>query len=217
MYHKASTMQNARIATHAAPERALVCRFGEPCASGKAMLCAPAQHPAAESHGVTPLSKRIGGSTLAANEPQDIAFCNLAAQADGRSVCILCRRRQSAGHDAQLAGFFSILTPGPIVMRPGTLIDYRLRLRGFRIRWQSEITAWDPPHRLVDEQRRGPYTLWIHEHRFEARSGGTWVGDCVRYAVPGGKLIDRLFVRRDMERIFQFRREKLQSLFGKPS
>jgi ligand-binding SRPBCC domain-containing protein len=110
---------------------------------------------------------------------------------------------------------FTILTPAPILMRPGTLIDYRLRLHGFPIRWQSEITVWEPPHRFVDEQRRGPYKLWLHEHRFEAREGGTQVTDDVRYAVPGGRLTDRLFVRRDVERIFAFRREKLQALSGK--
>jgi ligand-binding SRPBCC domain-containing protein len=109
---------------------------------------------------------------------------------------------------------FTILTPRPIQMRAGTVIDYRLRLRGIPIRWRSEITAWEPPHRFVDEQRRGPYRLWVHEHRFETRDGGTQVADLVRYAVPGGRLVDWLFVRRDVERIFQFRREKLLALFG---
>ncbi len=109
---------------------------------------------------------------------------------------------------------FSILTPTPILMRPGTIIDYRLRLHGFPIRWQSEITAWEPPHRFVDEQRRGPYKLWVHEHRFAAQDNGTLVTDCVRYAVLGGRLVEWLFVRRDVERIFQFRREKLLALFG---
>jgi ligand-binding SRPBCC domain-containing protein len=110
---------------------------------------------------------------------------------------------------------FTILTPRTISMRPGTLIDYRLRLRGFPIRWQSEITAWEPPHRFVDEQRRGPYKLWVHEHGFEVRNGGTQVADLVRYAAPGGRLVDWLFVRRDVERIFAFRREQLLTLFGK--
>ncbi len=109
---------------------------------------------------------------------------------------------------------FSVITPGAIEMRPGAIIDYRLRLHGFSIRWQTEITAWEPPVRFVDEQRRGPYKLWIHEHRFEPRDGGTVASDLVRYAVPGGKLVDWLFVRRDVERIFAFRRAKLLERFG---
>ncbi len=102
---------------------------------------------------------------------------------------------------------FCILTPGPIQMQQGTIIEYRLRLRGFPLRWRSEITVWEPPWRFVDEQRRGPYRLWIHEHRFAARDGGTVVTDLVRYAPPGGRLVDRLFVRPDLERIFRYRRE----------
>ena len=109
---------------------------------------------------------------------------------------------------------FSVVTPDPIQMRPGTLIDYRLRLRGIPIRWRSEITAWEPPHRFVDEQRRGPYRLWVHEHRFLAKDGGTQVLDTVRYVAPGGWLVDRLFVRRDVEHIFEFRRRKLLERFG---
>ena len=111
---------------------------------------------------------------------------------------------------------FALQTPRPIQMRIGARLDYRLRLHGFPIRWQSEITAWEPPFRFVDEQRRGPYKQWIHEHRFQAWQGGTQVADTVRYAVPGGWLVERLFVRRDVERIFQFRRQKLLELFGKP-
>ena len=88
-------------------------------------------------------------------------------------------------------------------------------MHGVPIRWQSEITAWDPPRRFVDEQRRGPYKLWVHEHRFQAKDGGTQVADDVRYAVLGGWLMERLFVRRDIERIFQFRRQKQLELFGK--
>lgn len=109
---------------------------------------------------------------------------------------------------------FETLTPEPIHMRPGALIDYQLRLHGFPIRWQTEITAWEPPRRFVDEQRRGPYRLWRHEHRFEPQDGGTLASDFVQYAAPGGKLIDWLFVRRDVERIFAFRRKKLLEAFG---
>jgi ligand-binding SRPBCC domain-containing protein len=107
---------------------------------------------------------------------------------------------------------FEVLTPPPIRMGPGTLIDYRLRLHGVPLRWQTEITAWNPPHRFVDEQRRGPYRLWVHEHTFESRSGGTAVQDRVRYAHAGGPLIHGLFVARDLRRIFTYRQERLQWL-----
>lgn len=109
---------------------------------------------------------------------------------------------------------FKILNPDPIVMRTGTRIDYELRLHGLPLRWQSEITVWDPPCRFADEQRRGPYRRWIHEHRFEKHEGGTRCVDHVRYAVIGGALVERFFVRRDLERIFAFRRAKLMELFA---
>lgn len=109
---------------------------------------------------------------------------------------------------------FSVLTPAPIHMRSGLLIDYALKMRGLPLRWRSEITAWEPPFRFVDEQRRGPYRLWIHEHCFGEKNGGTVVTDHVRYAVLGGALVNRLFVRRDLERIFAHRREKVLQRFG---
>lgn len=104
---------------------------------------------------------------------------------------------------------FRILTPLPLEMRVGALIDYTLRLHGLPIRWQTEITAWEPPCRFVDEQRRGPYRHWIHEHRFEERDGGTFVTDEVSYAMAGGPLAQWLLVRRDLTRIFEFRRSTL--------
>ena len=109
---------------------------------------------------------------------------------------------------------FSIATPAPIEMRPGTLIDYRLRFRGFPLRWRSEITAWDPPHGFADVQVKGPYRQWIHEHSFVERDGGTLAGDRVQYAVWGGALANWLVVRRDVERIFDFRRRTLTAMFG---
>ena len=109
---------------------------------------------------------------------------------------------------------FVILTPGTIEMGPGALIDYGLRVHGIPLRWQTQITAWDPPRKFVDTQVRGPYKVWVHEHRFEPRDGGTLARDFVIYLPPGGRLMDWLFVRKDIERIFQFRREKLQELVG---
>lgn len=109
---------------------------------------------------------------------------------------------------------FQILTPRPIRMCEGALIDYRLRLRGIPLRWRSEITIWEPPYRFADEQRRGPYRQWVHEHRFEEVDGGTRVVDHVTYAVLGGTLVDRLFVAPDVNRIFDYRQERLQEIFA---
>ena len=109
---------------------------------------------------------------------------------------------------------FRILSRCPLELKPGALVRYRLKIRGFPVAWLTEITAWEPPVRFVDEQRRGPYRLWVHEHYFHEATAGTLVKDRVRYAVPGGCLVNRFLVRPDIERIFAFRRQKLQGLFS---
>lgn len=109
---------------------------------------------------------------------------------------------------------FEVLTPTPIAISQGTLIDYRLRLRGIPLRWQSEISAWDPPFRFVYEQVRGPYKSWRHEHTFEEQLGGTLCGDSVDYVVPGGRLINWLIVERDIRKIFAFRQSALGKLLS---
>jgi ligand-binding SRPBCC domain-containing protein len=116
---------------------------------------------------------------------------------------------------------FRLETPTPIAMAEGALIDYRLRVHRVPVRWRTRIAAWEPPRRFVDEQLRGPYRLWVHEHLFEEAESppgtATRVIDRVRYAVPGGPLgtlADRLLVRRDVERIFAFRRQRLAERFG---
>jgi ligand-binding SRPBCC domain-containing protein len=111
---------------------------------------------------------------------------------------------------------FSVLNPPPIVMQTGLLINYKLRLRGFPMRWQSEITAWDPPHKFIDEQRKGPYRRWHHEHTFLEQNNGTLATDTVQYSVFGGPLIERLFVRPDLTKIFTYRQQKLAQLFPTP-
>ncbi|MDB6029984.1 MAG: hypothetical protein JWM16_322 [Verrucomicrobiales bacterium] len=100
---------------------------------------------------------------------------------------------------------FWIVSPRPIAMKQGTLIDYKLRLKGFPLRWQSEISVWDPPHCFVDEQRKGPYRRWRHEHRFQPKDGGTLVRDEVQFAAWGGRIVERLFVEKDLKRIFDYR------------
>ena len=111
---------------------------------------------------------------------------------------------------------FRIVTPAPIEMRVGTLIDYRLRLRGILVRWRTKITAWEPPRSFTDEQLRGPYRKWVHRHDFVEEDGGTRVNDTIAYAVPGGALVDRLIVRPDLDRIFGYRRSAIRELLGGP-
>ena len=108
---------------------------------------------------------------------------------------------------------FEVLTPAPIEMVPGTRIDYRLKLRGIPIRWQSEITEWNPPYAFADEQRRGPYRLWRHTHTFDETEDGVVVGDSVEYAVWGSGIVNKLFVRPDIEKIFAYRSEQLDEIF----
>jgi ligand-binding SRPBCC domain-containing protein len=105
---------------------------------------------------------------------------------------------------------FRILTPAD-ELAPGALIDYQLRLHGLPLHWQSEIAVWDPPLRFVDAQRKGPYRYWEHTHTFEPLATGTIVKDHVIYNVPGGALSNQLFVRRDLDRIFDFRARQLSA------
>jgi ligand-binding SRPBCC domain-containing protein len=107
---------------------------------------------------------------------------------------------------------FHIINPD-IVIGSGVLIDYRLRIHGIPLRWQSEISRWDPPRAFVDEQRKGPYRRWVHTHTFEEERGGTRVGDSVEFDVPFEWLAGR-FVMRDVEAIFAFRAQALAAIFA---
>ena len=104
---------------------------------------------------------------------------------------------------------FNIITPYPIEMKKGTLIDYTLRMRGLPIKWRTEITEWDPPNRFVDTQLKGPYSQWIHTHTFTAIGPSqTLIEDEVRYRLPLEPLGDlaHFLVEYELERIFEFRR-----------
>jgi ligand-binding SRPBCC domain-containing protein len=114
------------------------------------------------------------------------------------------------------------LTTVPEAMGAGELIGYRLKLHGVPVRWQTRIEVWEPPTRFVDVQLKGPYSLWEHSHLFEATGeGAVLIADRVRYALPLGalgSLAHRLFVRRDVERIFDYRREAVaRHLAGAPA
>lgn len=110
---------------------------------------------------------------------------------------------------------FRVLTPPPHVMRAGLELDYQIALRGLPLRWRSRITAYEPGRSFVDEALRSPYAYWRHLHTFEDRGTDTLVRDRVEYALPLGplgRLVHALVVRRDLERIFAFRAERMHTL-----
>jgi ligand-binding SRPBCC domain-containing protein len=116
---------------------------------------------------------------------------------------------------------FEVVTPGDVEMRVGTLITYALRLHGVPVSWLTSIQEWDPPHRFVDQQVRGPYAFWHHTHElFPSGPDGTHMRDTVRYAIgfgPFGALAHRVLVRRDLEAIFDFRARKVEEMLGSTS
>jgi ligand-binding SRPBCC domain-containing protein len=108
---------------------------------------------------------------------------------------------------------FEVTSPAPSTLETGTLLDYKLRLHGVPVRWRTRIETWEPPFGFVDTQVRGPYSLWEHAHVFEPDGDHATVAhDHIRYALPLGPLgatAHRLFVRRDLERIFDYRRSAI--------
>ncbi|HZN32310.1 MAG TPA: SRPBCC family protein [Pirellulaceae bacterium] len=112
---------------------------------------------------------------------------------------------------------FQILTPQPVAMRAGTLIDYKLRLFGMPLGWRTLIDSFEPPFRFSDTQVRGPYRLWHHEHEFSEAPEGTWMVDRVWYQLPLGqlgRLAHGLFVGRTLKRIFDHRYQAIQRLLS---
>lgn len=113
---------------------------------------------------------------------------------------------------------FKLVTPDPIVMGPGTLIRYKLRVHGLPVSWLTEIEDWEPPYRFTDRQLKGPYALWHHTHTFEADGDETIMRDVVRYRVgfgPLGALATELVVRRDIEAIFDYRATRVPELLSR--
>jgi ligand-binding SRPBCC domain-containing protein len=107
---------------------------------------------------------------------------------------------------------FRILTPRPIQMQEGTLIDYKLRLLGVPLRWKARILRWHPPNEFVDEQVSGPYRLWEHTHQFYDDGDETIIEDAVRYGLPFwpfGEIVHPV-VRLQLERIFRFRQSAVR-------
>lgn len=113
---------------------------------------------------------------------------------------------------------FEILTPSPILMAEGTLIDYKIRIAGVPQRWRTRISIWEPPVRFADEQLKGPYKKWFHTHSFEECAEGTRMTDRVDYELPFGmlgKMIHPL-IRRQLRTIFTYRNTTIGDLFSLP-
>lgn len=112
---------------------------------------------------------------------------------------------------------FHVLTPEPIPMGEGTLIDYKLKVRGLPMKWRTKITRWNPPYQFADIQLKGPYKVWDHTHTFLEEDGGTRMIDEVIYELPFGPLGDivhAVMVRSDVEEIFRYRNSVIGALFA---
>lgn len=110
---------------------------------------------------------------------------------------------------------FHITTPRPIELREGTLIDYSLSLRGIPVSWRTEISVWDPPHKFVDTQLKGPYSQWIHTHTFsELGPRKTLIEDEVKYRLPLEPIGDlfHFFVEGELKKIFDYREKVVVDL-----
>jgi hypothetical protein len=111
---------------------------------------------------------------------------------------------------------FKILTPLPIKMKAGTLIDYKIKLNGIPFLWKTEISTWKVNECFVDQQLKGPYRVWHHTHSFKSIDGGTEMTDEVKYLSPGWFLepiIQVLFIKKKVESIFDYRNQKLKEIF----
>ncbi len=111
---------------------------------------------------------------------------------------------------------FNILTPSPIVMEKGTLIDYTIKLFGIPVRWRTLITAYNPPEKFVDEQLKGPYSFWHHTHTFKPNKDGVLISDVIKYSIPLGVLgraLHYLWIRNDLNRVFKYRKEVIDKIF----
>jgi ligand-binding SRPBCC domain-containing protein len=113
---------------------------------------------------------------------------------------------------------FHIVTPQPIDIKAGALIDYKLKMRGLPMKWRTEISLWNPPFEFVDQQLKGPYRQWIHRHTFtEIGPNRTLIEDEIRYRLPLEPVGDlaHFIVRHELEYIFDHRQKAVADILGK--
>lgn len=166
-------------------------------------------------------------------------FSNLAAACDDlfdfcqpRGTRMFITRQWIVGDPASQFPFFSAaenletITPPWLNFRiigkstkqiqEGTLIDYKLRIKGLPVKWRTRIENWDPPHKFVDTQLRGPYRTWHHTHTFEKLGSGTLMTDRVLYRMYFWPLGDFALpmVKKDVTTIFTYRKQVIEKLLG---
>ena len=111
---------------------------------------------------------------------------------------------------------FRILTPSPIKMKEGQLIDYTIRILGKKIRWRTLITEYECPVRFIDQQLKGPYSMWHHTHEFQELNGKVKMTDTILYAIPFGilgEIVNILWVKKDLDYIFKYREKAITKYF----
>ena len=113
---------------------------------------------------------------------------------------------------------FKILTPNPIEMKDGAIIDYSIKILGIPVRWTTIIVKYSPPHLFVDQQLKGPYSFWHHTHTFKKiNENETLIQDVVLYAIPFnfiGSIVHSLYIKRDLKNIFLYRAKKNKEIFS---
>ena len=111
---------------------------------------------------------------------------------------------------------FNILTPKPIKMYKGQVIDYTIRLLRIKIHWRTLITEYNPPFLFIDQQIKGPYILWHHKHEFKNVNDGVEIIDTVKYIIPFsifGRILHRIWIKRNLENIFKYRKIIINNFF----